>query len=168
MKGIVRRAAPEELEGICGLFRGAVALMDRQGIPQWDELYPTREDFRRDIRRGEMYTVRREGETDIAAVFVLNRERDPQYEACDWREKRPNFLVLHRLCVNAERQHQGLGALTLLAAEETARDLGAESVRLDAFSRNPYALQMYEKAGYERRGKADFRKGLFYLYEKKL
>jgi predicted GNAT family acetyltransferase len=39
---------------------------------------------------------------------------------------------------------------------------------LDAFSLNPFALRLYEKIGYVRVGEANWRKGLFYLYEKKI
>ncbi len=48
------------------------------------------------------------------------------------------------------------------------RDRGIESVRLDAFSLNPYALRMYEGLGYKKVGEANWRKGLFYLFEKNL
>ena len=34
--------------------------------------------------------------------------------------------------------------------------------------KNPFATKMYEKIGYEKTGSAEWRKGLFYLYEKKL
>jgi ribosomal protein S18 acetylase RimI-like enzyme len=53
-------------------------------------------------------------------------------------------------------------------AEDTLRSEGIEAVRLDAFSQNPAALRLYEKRGYEKVGEVTFRKGRFYLFEKKL
>ena len=42
------------------------------------------------------------------------------------------------------------------------------SVESDVFTENPYAIKLYEKAGYVKRGYADWRKGRFALMEKKL
>ena len=52
--------------------------------------------------------------------------------------------------------------------EKQLYELGYWSVRLDVFFQNLYALAMYEKNGYIRRGYADWRKGRFYLMEKSL
>lgn len=43
-----------------------------------------------------------------------------------------------------------------------------ESVRLDVFSKNPYAIRLYENNSYEKRGNVCWRKGEFYLMEKKI
>lgn len=39
------------------------------------------------------------------------------------------------------------------------------SIRLDVFSKNPYALRLYKKCGYIKVGLANWRKGEFYLLE---
>ena len=52
--------------------------------------------------------------------------------------------------------------------EDILRTRGIETIRLDAFSLNPIALKMYEKLGYQRVGEVTWRKGLFYLFEKKI
>jgi ribosomal protein S18 acetylase RimI-like enzyme len=51
-------------------------------------------------------------------------------------------------------------------AEETAVTRGYDCIRLDAFTRNPAALALYESRGYRRAGTVHFRKGAFYCYEK--
>jgi len=56
----------------------------------------------------------------------------------------------------------------LLHIEEQIKNMGYLSIRLDVFSENPYALKLYEKNGYEKRGHADWRKGRFFLMEKTL
>lgn len=52
--------------------------------------------------------------------------------------------------------------------ESIIQSKGIETIRLDAFSQNPIALRMYENLGYKKVGEVNFRKGLFYLYEKKI
>lgn len=52
--------------------------------------------------------------------------------------------------------------------ENEAKNMGIETIRLDASSLNPYAVKMYVKLGFEKVGIASFRKGKFYLMEKKV
>jgi ribosomal protein S18 acetylase RimI-like enzyme len=43
---------------------------------------------------------------------------------------------------------RGLGTATMLAAEQAARDLGADTIRLTVFDRDVPAKRMYERLGY--------------------
>lgn len=52
--------------------------------------------------------------------------------------------------------------------EQQVKKEGARAIRLDTFTQNPYAVSMYEGLGYAKRGYANWRKGSFYLMEKKL
>ena len=76
--------------------------------------------------------------------------------------------MLHRLCVNPKFQNQGVAKKTLIYIEEQLRNAGTKAIRLDVFTQNPYALKLYEKAGYHKTGTADWRKGRFLLMEKNL
>lgn len=158
-------AEPGELKEIFALFCAAIAEMEKDGIPQWDEVYPDEQTLRLDIERKQLYAATQKGH--IAAVFVLNDEFDPQYANGVW-EVADRYLILHRLCVHPTFQHGGMGKKTVQAAEQQAKQLGAKAIRLDAFKQNPYALRLYEKMGYRIAGDALFRKGPFYLMEKKL
>ena len=62
----------------------------------------------------------------------------------------------------------GIAKTTLSHIEQELWKSNIEAVRLDAFSENPFALSLYQKAGYEKVGVADWRKGRFYLMEKRL
>lgn len=76
------------------LFQAAIRTMEENKIPQWDEVYPSREDLQGDIRQETLYTGRVNG--TIAVVFVLNTECDEQYRLAEWRDKQEPYLVLHR------------------------------------------------------------------------
>ncbi|MBD5427537.1 MAG: hypothetical protein HDR38_08340 [Treponema sp.] len=104
-----RIAAKEDLTEICDLFNSAIDTMIRNKIFQWDEIYPTEQDFREDIAKEQLYV-------GVAEVQLVG-----------W---------------------------------------GIHTIRLDAFSENPYALRLYEHMGYVKVGTADWRKGMFYLMEK--
>lgn len=160
-----RKARPEDLAQVFTLFTDAIHTMDKDGIPQWDEVYPDERTLKEDIEHGQMYLA--ELEERPAAVFVLNLEYDPQYANGVWAET-DSFLVLHRLCVSPRVQNRGLGKLIVQAAEARAAALGVKALRLDAFKQNPYALRLYERMGYRIVGDVVFRKGPFFLMEKQL
>jgi ribosomal protein S18 acetylase RimI-like enzyme len=163
---LVRKANKEELDGIVRIFKNAIAVMDKNNIPQWDEIYPNREVLTDDIAKGHMFVC--EKDDQMVAVFVLNQECDDEYKNGEWQYKEASFAVVHRLCVNPNFQNKGIGRQTMLIAEKLVKEKGIETIRLDAFSNNLFALALYERLGYKRVGEVIWRKGLFYLYEKKI
>ena len=104
----------------------------------------------------------------IAAVYVVNCECDEQYRNAGWKGPEDSFRVIHRLCVHPMYQHRGLGKEILDHIEADLRCQGVQAIRLDVFSRNPYALALYRNQGYTMTGTADWRKGRFFLMEKLL
>ena len=159
-----RKGTAEDLNAVCAMIEAAKVTMRSGGIDQWDEEYPTRADLARDIETGTLFMVTDGGEP--AAVYVISEEAEEEYDKCSWENGNP--CVLHRFCVSPERQNRGLGKLILDRIEKQLSGMGYDSVRLDVFSQNPGALHLYEKSGYVRRGFADWRKGRFWLMEKKL
>jgi len=162
----IRKAQLEDLNIIVEVFRNAINEMNDNNIPQWDEIYPTSEILKEDILKREMY-VGIKGDKIVSALAV-NNEFDEQYKNGAWRYDDKSFVVVHRLCVNPIYQNQKIGRSTMLMIEKILKKEGIESIRLDAFSLNPYALKMYESLGYQKVGETNWRKGLFYLLEKKL
>ncbi len=161
-----RQAQMEDLDGIAELVKNAIVEMESNGIMQWDELYPTNEDFQRDICRKQLYIG--SVNNQIAVVFALNKESDEEYQNGRWEEPERPFYVLHRLCVNPKFQNNGVAKSTISYIEDKLIREGIEAIRLDAFSLNPYALKLYGNCGYKEVGMAEWRKGTFYLMEKYL
>ena len=161
-----RQGTMSDLKNICSLIAVAIEAMEKQGIHQWDEIYPTREDFANDITNGTLYTVT-EGNR-LIAIYTISTECDPEYSRVEWKCNDETTCIIHRLCVSPEAQNRGIGKIVLNHIENQLQNIGFQSVRLDVFSENPYAISMYEKSGYIRRGYADWRKGRFWLMEKKL
>lgn len=164
MKMHYRLGTDKDLPEICKLIEAAKQLMSEQGIEQWDDKYPILEDFEKDINKETLY-VAVKGEK-LAAIYVISEECDNEYHKCVWENERP--CIIHRFCVSPSFQNNGIGAEVLKHIEVQLAESGYDSVRLDVFNQNPYALKLYEKNGYLKRGYADWRKGRFLLMEKKL
>lgn len=162
----VKKINPKQLGLCCKLVRDVISEMRIEGIEQWDEQYPTKSDLSNDIISGHAFGCFLENKA--VAYIALNEEADPQYEEANWIFPDEGPLIIHRISVDPEFRKKGIGKFMVSFAENWAIENGYKVIRLDAFSCNPAALGMYDKAGYRRAGSAIFRKGLFYLYEKRL
>ena len=165
-----RLAEEQDIDSICNLIKSAIAEMERNNIHQWDEIYPAKEDFLDDISKRTLY-VGTTGDSipgTIAVVYAINKDADEQYQNGTWDYPDSNYSIIHRLCVNPEYQNRGLAKETLTHIEDTLRDSGTETIRLDVFTDNPFALKLYRKNGYKETGTAHWRKGTFLLMEKHL
>lgn len=161
-----RQAIPADAEEVVILFRMAISHMVDNKIYQWDEIYPNVEVLSNDIRNKEMYLLIQNGQ--ILACVVINEDQDEEYDTAPWRYREGRIAVIHRLCVSPAVQGAGIGRLTMQYAEGLIKDLGYSSIRLDTYSENHIARSLYEKLGYTYVGIVTFRKGIFYLLEKKL
>lgn len=163
---IYRLARETDIDKICSMVENAIKIMESQQIFQWDSLYPTKADFLEDIEKQQLFIGL--AESDILVVYALNRNSDEQYQNGDWKYSASEYRVLHRLCVNPKYQNKGIARTTLLHIEKELKEMGVETIRLDVFGNNPFALSLYQNSGYKKVGYADWRKGRFLLMEKHL
>lgn len=161
-----RKGSISDADNICMLIEAAKEDMDRKGIYQWDSMYPTKDDFIKDIMDETLYIA--ENEDGIAGVYVISEEADEEYRKCSWQNADETACILHRFCIDPRFQNQGIGRQILKHVEKQAKEMSYESIRLDVFSKNPHALNLYIKSGYSERGFADWRKGRFLLMEKNI
>lgn len=160
-----RKASSNDMGEICRMVQSAIGTMERNHIFQWDYLYPAKEDFQEDVDKSQLYLGVVDGQ--IAVVYALNQTFDQEYENGKWNYQNEPFYIVHRLCVNPAFQNKGIAKSTLLHIERQLKEMGIHVIRLDVFSRNPFALKLYRSLGYSETGYADWRKGRFILMEKR-
>ena len=161
-----RQATADDMQAVEALIIKAIANMKENGIEQWDELYPTKDDFMDDIRNNQL-TVGCIG-NEIVVVFAINQTYDAEYVNGKWKEPEKSFNVVHRLCVHPQFQNKGIAKQTMDYIEKQTLSEGKQAVRLDVYSKNPFANKLYLGCGYQKVGEAEWRKGCFYLMEKYL
>lgn len=161
-----RKGAKEDLPQIMELVKSAVDHMETHGIFQWDNLYPTIEDFAEDIKEKQLFVGTADG--GLAVICTVNRQCDGDYKNGQWKQPEKPFAVIHRLCVNPAFQNRGVARRTMSYIESLAKADGISAVRLDVYSKNPFALRLYQSCGYEEVGTVHWRKGEFWLMEKYL
>lgn len=161
---IIRKAQFEDIPIIMELIKATISDMEKQGVHQWDEVYPDEAVIRKDISEKSLYVFIEDNK--IKGIIVLNENQDKEYQDLQWEYDSGNQLVIHRLCVHPIFQGQGVAKKLIQFAEEVAKEDNYEAIRLDSFVKNLWACKLYEKAGYKRVGTVNFRKGPFYCYEK--
>lgn len=164
MEVTFRMATLNDLDEIDILINNAINRMVEHNIFQWDDRYPTCEDFQEDIEKKQLYVGIIDNQ--IAVIYALNQESDEEYANGNWKHMDKPFYVIHRLCVNPVFQQKGISKITLSHIEKQLKDLDIHAIRLDVFSKNPFALNLYRKHGYSVVGQVNWRKGMFYLMEK--
>lgn len=159
-------ATVNEIDRIMELIKSCIEDMKSQGIFQWDEHYPTAEIFEDDIRNGSLYLLK--DQADCLGIISLNEDQSSEYSELEWLITKGKILVIHRLAVNPRWQRQGVARRLMDFAENYAADKGYSGIRLDAYSGNPRALNLYERRGYQKIGQVFFprRELSFYGYEK--
>jgi ribosomal protein S18 acetylase RimI-like enzyme len=142
--------------------------MNLHGIPQWNEHYPKILNVQNDIQKQEGFGYF--SDDKLVGIIVLNDFQDAEYLEIEWRFPNEKVGVIHRLAVHPDFQGKGIAGQLMRFAEKQFSKQGYRSIRLDAFTKNPSALAMYDKMGYERRGQVYFpyRAIPFWCYEKKL
>lgn len=163
---LYRKADISDLSAVSELIASAVEEMERNDIHQWDSIYPADTDLRADIESGTMTVGIKDD--DIAVIYVINKIFDEQYLNGNWQYPDSDFRVIHRLCVAPKYQHKGIARKTLAHLENELRKNSIDTVRLDVFTENPFALSLYRSNGYTEVGTAHWRKGSFLLMEKHL
>ena len=165
----IRQAVGEDIHLITELFKLATDRMISSGIHQWNYTYPLVSHVEEDIRNGSAYVYISGGR--IAGTISLDTKQDIQYKKIHWHNYSDHVLVIHRLSVHPEFQGLGIGKKLCLFAEKLALDLSLNTIRLDAYSLNPAAHQLYLSLGYRRaNGYCYFHKNVmpFYCYDKKI
>lgn len=159
-----RKATSENFDKIMELIKSAIINMNEAEIYQWDAIYPDEATIKQDIDNNDLYI----GIVDekIAVIYVINNSRDEEYNNGDWQYPDTKYRIIHRLCVHPDFQNKGVGKIAMEYIESKLSNAGIESIRLDAFTKNPYALKLYKNLGYKIVGYADWRMGRFYLMEK--
>lgn len=136
-----RLAVYDDLEQVKSVFREIIRDMNNKGIDIWDDFYPV-EFFKDDIKEKRLYLMLHEN-TVVSAFALYAREEDT--EGLKWKNPANKALYLARFGVNPQYAGKGAGSMMLRKAKETAKNLGAESLRILVVERNKPAISFYEK-----------------------
>jgi len=141
-----RAAAAHDLPQLKSVYRAIIQNMNSNQIDIWDDVYPC-ELFDKDVENDRLYVLLIHDE--IVSAFALCGASAGE-KMVEWKDAHGKALYLDRFGVNVNFLRMGIGGLMLEKAKETARDLGAEYLRLFAVDTNRPAIRLYVKSGFIR------------------
>ncbi len=162
------RAEITDIDYIMEIIIACVKDMESKGIFQWNEHYPDSSVIIEDIGSQSAYLL---VEEDACFAYVsINEVQPEEYKTIKWNENTGKILVVHRLSVHPDRQGRGAARGLMEFIQKYAVENDYSFIRLDAYSKNPAALNLYEKSGFRKMGEGyfPFREHPFYFFEKSL
>jgi GNAT superfamily N-acetyltransferase len=151
-RALVRLATEDDLDAIGSIVSEVVAIMNAEGNFQWDDKYPQRVHFAKDIHDGNLW-VAQELQADgrggkVIGVAALTEDQSPEYADCGWDISIP-AIVMHRAAVCPASHRTGVASLFFTKAEELARERGYSVCRIDTNKINVRMQGAIKRAGYE-------------------
>lgn len=163
---MIRRAKISEITDIISISKACAQHMIDKGIYQWNEHYPSRENYEKDIAKDELFVLELDGK--VTGTIVISTYMDEEYKAVQWLTADGNNIYIHRLSVDPKNQGKGHAQKLMDFSEDFAKTNDFDSVRLDTFSQNKRNQKFYETRGYTKLGDIYFPKQSkhpFHCYE---
>lgn len=164
----IEKAHLTDLEEIFQIYQNGKSELERNGLNQWTDNYPTIAIIQNDLEKGYMYVLKNGSE--IIGAINISEEQEAEYQNVDWKFNDSKVLVIHRLVVDPKYQRQGYAKQLMDFAEDFAKNNDYSSIRLDAYSANKGVIEFYKKRNYIQRGNVNFpgREHPFYCMEKEV
>lgn len=135
-----------DLQELYTIYRNGKAGLERQGIFQWTDKYPTRSIIQSDLEKGVLHVLKVGSE--IIGAINISEEQEEEYQSVGWQFDSTKVMVIHRLVVDVKHQGKGYAQELMDFAESFASEKGYTSIRLDAYSQNNRVLEFYAKRSY--------------------
>lgn len=163
---IIQKAKISEIGDIMLMYKSCVEGMLANNIDQWDESYPNKDIIMQDLI-AQTYFIVIEHNIIIAGINI-DQNQDKTYLPLKWKDKKNQFLVVHRLAVKEVFWGKGIGKSLMIFTEKLAIKKGLNSIRLDTYSGNPKAMDFYKRIGYHEVGTINLKpnKNKYHCFEK--
>lgn len=148
-----RRTEERDLDAVIEIVDAAKEYLRLQGIPQWQDGYPNRESFYKDIEREISYVLEENGK--ILGTIAIDLEGDRNYNWIyegNWLSEKQPYAAIHRVAVDAERKGSGLAGKMIEEAVKLCLEKGIFSIKNATHRLNQSMQRMLVKNGFVRCG----------------
>lgn len=161
---MIRRALENDLNDIIEIVRGTVKDLQAEGNMQWDDKYPSSDDFKRDIQNNSLFVC--EEDKEILGFIVVDKKEPEEYKNLEWHSN--EFLIIHRFSVSNKHLRKGIGSKLMKFVEVYGKEIGVKCIKVDTNSKNSRMNYLFNKMEYRFVGYVSFRdvKDKFNCYEK--
>jgi ribosomal protein S18 acetylase RimI-like enzyme len=167
---ILNRATTEDYDSIIAYYDDVTdRTPDMELYARWQKgKHPTHDGIRAYIEEGSMYLYGSNGSNSlnglsglsglsggIVGAMALTMYQGEEYHDIEWLQQvsDDDVAVIHILAVSPDEQGKGIGSEMIREAIRLAQANGKKAIRLDALASNTPAHRIYERLGFEYRGK---------------
>ena len=148
-------ATQKDFEAIIAFYDDVTERTPEMGTyARWQKgKHPTEEGISAYINEGSMYIYRERGV--IVGAMAVTMYQGEGYHTIEWSQQVSDekVAVIHILAVSPDAQGIGIGSEMIREAIRLAQNNGMQAIRLDALASNTPAHKIYERLGFEYRGK---------------
>ena len=155
----IRKAIPQDLDGIMAVIDEARGTIASLGINQWQDGYPQREIIEADINNGVSYCIENTDTGEIVSTFAVFSDGEVLYDRIfdgTWRtgdspsEKKDDvcYTAIHRVAISVKARGSGLSSAIINFVREIAIEKKKASLRIDTHEGNVVMRRMLEKNGF--------------------
>ncbi len=145
---MIRKGLYSDIDRILKITKACAKHMISKGIYQWNEHYPNKSAFEKDVTRNELYIL--ENDKTIIGCIAMSTLMDEEYIPVKWLTPNKNNIYIHRLAIHPEYQGNCYAQQLMDFAEQFAIEKNYASIRLDTFSQNKRNQLFYELRGYKK------------------
>lgn len=144
----IRKSRMEDIEKIMCVIHEAQESMRANGIPQWQDGYPSEDVISQDIKIGNGYVLVEDENIIGTAYIVVGHEPSYDYiEDGQWLNDHP-YVVVHRIAVRKDYKGKGAARYMMEFAEKIAREHQLQDIRIDTHHQNLSMRKFLSKLGY--------------------
>ncbi len=138
-----------DLDDICEIVSLTVDKMREDMNGQWDESYPTRDVFERDISLENLYKYCYDGK--LLGFVCIDRNDVEEYKSVPWRCNN-NPIYIHRMAIHPSARRQGIAKKFF----DFAKTFECGCIHADTYSENIVMNGLYLKCGFRKVGEISF------------
>lgn len=143
-----RLAEMADLDRLKAVFEKIIEKMNAENGRIWDDEYPCG-CFEDDIKNRRLYVLTEEG-IILSAFALWELAPGDERNSLVWESDPAKAIYFGRFGVNVDCRKSGVGSVMLKNAVATARDKGAEYMRVFVAENNKPAQSFYLKNGFEK------------------
>ena len=162
---MIRLATILDVKEIMDIVKETIVDMDKSNNHQWNNEYPLRKDFEKDIENKELYVIEEDGR--VSGFACINKDEPTEYKDIKWSKDKEAYII-HRLAIGCKYRGRGNAYKLMKFAESLATENNINYLKTDTMFSNPNAQRLFEKCGYKYTGILRFqgREENFFCYEK--
>ena len=146
----LRKAEIKDMDRVSLIYEKAKEGMKALGIDQWQDGYPNRESFLKDVENGISVVIEDdEGEVIATAAAYLGHENTYDYiENGKWITENNTYGLIHRIAVMPNTRNKGIASKIFTYVDSLCLENDIESSRCDTHRDNKIMQHTLEKNGY--------------------